>query len=308
MRILTTVHEMRLACKQARHAAGESSSLALVPTMGAIHQGHLSLIEAARRECDVVAASIFVNPLQFGPTEDFARYPRTFHDDCLKFAAAGVDLLFAPTAEEMYPAGATTFVEVAKLSERLDGASRPGHFRGVATVVSKLFNIVSPDVAYFGQKDAAQVAVVRAMTRDLNLLVRIAVCPIFREADGLAMSSRNRYLSPDQRTHALALSRALALIEERIHQGETDSQLLRAGAAEVLSREPDIRTDYIEIIDPDTLEPVTSVVSGALVALAAWVGDTRLIDNLRVAPRGDRHEAYREFAVPDNAHAASMTG
>ncbi|WP_260705231.1 pantoate--beta-alanine ligase [Edaphobacter flagellatus] len=283
MRILTTIQEMRLACRQARHNAGADSSLALVPTMGAIHQGHLSLVEAAREECDVVAASIFVNPLQFGPTEDFARYPRTFDDDCAKFSAAGVDLLFAPAPEEMYPAGATTFVEVAKLSERLDGASRPGHFRGVATVVNKLFHIVSPDVAFFGQKDASQVAVLQAMVRDLNLPIRIAVCPIVREADGLAMSSRNRYLSPEQRTQALALCRALRHVEERIHQGETSAAILRAAAAEELSREPALRLDYIEIVDPNTLEPATSVVAGTLIALAAWVGETRLIDNLRVA-------------------------
>jgi pantoate--beta-alanine ligase len=284
MRILTTVQEMRLACKQARHAAGEGSSLALIPTMGAIHEGHLSLIDAGRRECDVVAASIFVNPLQFGPAEDFSRYPRTFDEDCLKLSQAGVDLLFAPEPQEMYPAGATTFVEVAGLSDRLDGASRPGHFRGVATVVSKLFHIVSPDVAFFGQKDAAQVAVLQAMARDLNLPVRIAVCPIVREADGLAMSSRNRYLSPDQRTQALALSRALRLVEERIQQGETNADRLRATVAESLNRVPGLRLDYIEIVDPDTLEPVTSTVAGALVALAAWVGETRLIDNLIVAP------------------------
>jgi pantoate--beta-alanine ligase len=284
MRILTTVQEMRLACKQARHAAGEGSSLALIPTMGAIHEGHLSLIDAGRRECDVVAASIFVNPLQFGPAEDFSRYPRTFDEDCLKLSQAGVDLLFAPDAQEMYPAGATTFVEVAGLSDRLDGASRPGHFRGVATVVNKLFHIVSPDVAFFGQKDAAQVAVLQAMARDLNLPVRIAVCPIVREADGLAMSSRNRYLSPDQRPQALALSRALRLVEERIQQGETNADLLRATVAESLNRVPGLRLDYIEIVDPDTLEPVTSTIAGALVALAAWVGETRLIDNLIVAP------------------------
>jgi pantoate--beta-alanine ligase len=284
MRILTTIHEMRLACKQARRAAGEDSTLALIPTMGAIHQGHLSLIDAGIRECDVVTASIFVNPLQFGPAEDFSRYPRTFDDDCLKFSQAGVDLLFAPDAQEMYPAGANTFVEVAGLSDRLDGASRPGHFRGVATVVNKLFNIVAPDHAYFGQKDAAQVAVLRAMVRDLNLPVRVAACPIVREHDGLAMSSRNRYLSPDQRTQALALSRALRLVEQRIQQGETNSDLLHAAATEVLNGVPALRPDYVEIVDPDTLEPVTSTEKGALIALAAWVGETRLIDNLIVAP------------------------
>ena len=284
MRLLTTVDEMRLACRQARRQAGEGASLALIPTMGAIHRGHLSLVEAARRDCDVVVASIFVNPLQFGPTEDFDRYPRTFEDDCRQLAAAGVDLLFAPSTQEMYPPGATTFVEVPGLSERLDGASRPGHFRGVATVVNKLFNIISPDLAYFGQKDAAQVAVLQAMVRDLNLPVRIVVCPIVREADGLAMSSRNRYLSPDERTQALALSRVLQLVEEHLRQGETRSSILRAAAEEVLNRMPSLRPDYIAIVNPDTLEPVASTEFGALVALAAWVGETRLIDNLRMPP------------------------
>jgi pantoate--beta-alanine ligase len=248
--------------------------------MGAIHQGHLSLVEAARRDCEVVAASIFVNPLQFGPTEDLARYPRTFDDDCEKLAAAGVDLLFAPSATEMYPAGSTTFVEVNGLSERLDGASRPGHFRGVATVVNKLFNIVSPDVAYFGQKDAAQVAVLRAMTSDLNLPVRIVVCPIVRDADGLALSSRNRYLSPEHRTYALVLSRALRNVQTRAAQGETNAANLRTVAADILNQTPQLRVDYIEIVDPGTLEPVGIATAGTLVALAAWVGDTRLIDNL----------------------------
>jgi pantoate--beta-alanine ligase len=284
MQILETIQDMRQACRRTRQAAGDDATLGLVPTMGAIHQGHLSLVEAARRDCDVVAASIFVNPLQFGPTEDLARYPRTFDDDCEKLAATGVDLLFAPSAEEMYPPGATTFVEVDGVSERLDGASRPGHFRGVATVVNKLFNIVAPDYAYFGQKDAAQVAVLQAMVRGLNLPVRIVVCPIVRQPDGLAMSSRNVYLSPKERTQALALSRALHLVEECILQGETNAELLRSVAADVLSREPMLRPDYIEIINPDTLEPLASTASGALIALAVWVGSTRLIDNLVVAP------------------------
>ncbi|MCU1224028.1 MAG: pantoate--beta-alanine ligase [Edaphobacter sp.] len=284
MRILTTIHAMRLACKQARRAAGEDSTLALIPTMGAVHKGHLSLVDAGRKECDVVAASIFVNPLQFGPTEDFACYPRSFDDDCRQLAKAGVDLLFAPEAQEMYPAGATTFVEVAGLSERLDGASRPGHFRGVATVVNKLFNIIAPDVAYFGQKDAAQVAVLRTMVRDLDLPVRIIVGPTVREPDGLALSSRNRYLSPDQRIQALALSRALHVVEELVDRGERSSVVLRAAAAEVLNHVPGLRPDYIEIVSSDTLEPVVSVASGALIALAAWAGETRLIDNFRVDP------------------------
>jgi pantoate--beta-alanine ligase len=252
--------------------------------MGAIHKGHLSLVEAARKDCQVVAASIFVNPLQFGPKEDFNRYPRTFDDDCEKLAAAGADLLFAPSVQEMYPPGATTFVEVNGLSERLDGASRPGHFRGVATVVNKLFNIVAPDHAYFGQKDAAQVAVLQAMVRDLNLPVRIVVCPIVREADGLAMSSRNVYISSEQRTTALALSRSLRTVQGEVGRGEIISEPLRAIALDVLESEPGLKLDYVEVVSPDTLEPAASIAPRALVAVAAWVGETRLIDNLIVTP------------------------
>ena len=282
MQILRSIAEMRSACKAARRAAGDDATLALVPTMGAIHPGHLSLVAAARAECDLVAASIFVNPLQFGPAEDFDRYPRTFDEDCRLLSDAGVDLLFAPGVEEMYPPGATTFVEVAGISERLDGASRPGHFRGVATVVTKLFNIIAPDVACFGQKDAAQVAVLQAVVRDLNLPVRLLVCPIVRETDGLAMSSRNRNLSADERVQALSLSRALQGAAERIAAGETDALALRAAIREGLSSSPGVRLDYAEIVQPDTLEPVESIADGALIAVAAWVGETRLIDNLLV--------------------------
>ncbi len=284
MRILTTIQDMRQACQLARHVAGDNATLGLVPTMGAIHQGHLSLVEEARRDCDIVAASIFVNPLQFGPKEDLALYPRTFDSDCEKLAAAGVDLLFAPSVQEMYPPGATTFVEVNGLSERLDGASRPGHFRGVATVVNKLLNIVAPDCAYFGQKDAAQVAVLQAMVRDLNLPVGIVVCPIVRETDGLAMSSRNVYLSPTQRNTALALSRSLRTVQEEVERGEISSAALRAIALDVLAGEPGLKLDYVEVVSPDTLETVASIEPRALVAVAAWVGETRLIDNLIVTP------------------------
>jgi pantoate--beta-alanine ligase len=282
MQVLTTIAEMRFACKQARQAAGEGATLALVPTMGAIHEGHLSLVAAAREECDVVAASIFVNPLQFGPTEDFARYPRTFDDDCRQLSAAGVDLLFAPSVEEIYRPGASTFVEVAGVSDRLDGASRPGHFRGVATVVAKLFNIVAPDVACFGQKDAAQAAVLQAMVRDLDMPVRLLVCPTVREADGLALSSRNRYLSAEQRGWALTLSRALRAAEASIGRGETNGDSVRAAIEETLRSAPGVRLDYVEVVRPDTLEPVDSIAVGDLIAVAAWVGDTRLIDNFRV--------------------------
>jgi pantoate--beta-alanine ligase len=273
---------MRSACKEARRAAGEGSTLALVPTLGAIHEGHLSLVAAAREACDVVAASIFVNPLQFGPAEDFARYPRPFEDDCRQLSAAGVDLLFAPSVEEIYRPGASTFVEVAGVSDRLDGASRPGHFRGVATVVAKLFNIIAPEVACFGQKDAAQVAVLQAMVRDLDMPVRLLVCPTVREADGLAMSSRNRYLTPEQRMSALSLSRALGRAEEAIRRGETNSASVRAGIEETLRSTAGVRLDYVAVVRSDTLEPVESIAAGDLIAVAAWVGETRLIDNLKV--------------------------
>jgi pantoate--beta-alanine ligase len=205
MQIITSISEMQAASRELRRGG----TLALVPTMGALHAGHLSLIAAAKRDCTHVAASIFVNPLQFGPNEDFSRYPRTFEADCAALTAAGVDILFAPAAETLTPAGATTFIEVGGISDRLDGAHRPGHFRGVATIVAKLFHIVAPDRAYFGQKDAAQLAVLRAMIRDLNFSVEIVACPIVRETDGLALSSRNRYLTTEQRIRATILHRAL---------------------------------------------------------------------------------------------------
>ena len=210
MIICRTPAEMHAACRALR-ATGHT--LGLVPTMGALHAGHLSLVSAARAQNDAVAVSIFVNPTQFGPNEDFASYPRTFDEDCRKLVSAGVHLLFAPSADAMYPAGNTTFVDPGPIATRLDGASRPGHFRGVATIVTRLFHIVAPDRAYFGQKDAAQVAVLRHIVRDLNLPVALVVCPIVREPDGLALSSRNRYLSPAERTRALILSRALRAAE-----------------------------------------------------------------------------------------------
>jgi len=284
MQLLTSIQEMRSACKQARDRANLPARLGLVPTMGAIHQGHLSLVAAARQECDIVAASIFVNPLQFGPSEDFERYPRALEEDRRLLSSAGVDLLFAPDAREMYPSGATTSVIVGGISDRLDGASRPGHFRGVTTVVAKLFNVVQPDLAYFGQKDAAQVAVLQAMVRDLNIPVQLRVCPIIREQDGLAMSSRNRYLSPDERVQALALSRALGAAQQRINRGETRASSLCSAMQEVLSAAPALRVDYIKVVHPATLEDADSVADGALIAVAAWFGETRLIDNLKVEP------------------------
>jgi pantoate--beta-alanine ligase len=276
MQVLSTVHDMRAACRAVRK---NGQSLALVPTMGALHAGHIALVRAARAKCDVVAASIFVNPTQFGPNEDFSKYPRTFEKDCALLEAEGVALLFAPQSEEMYPKGASTFVEVEGVGDRLDGRSRPGHFRGVATVVAKLFHIVGPHKAFFGQKDAAQVAVLRSMVRDLNFPLDLVVCPTVRELDGLALSSRNRYLSAEERGRALVLSRALNVIAAAYGAGQKDvARLLEAGHS-VLATEPDVRIDYLEIVNADTLLPLTEAVPGALVAVAAYLGATRLIDN-----------------------------
>ena len=248
--------------------------------MGALHEGHLSLMRAARAASDVVAASIFVNPTQFGPNEDLAKYPRSFERDCELLTREGVDFLFAPSVEEMYPAGAVTWVTVEELSGKLDGRSRPGHFRGVTTVVSKLFHIVEPDAAFFGQKDAAQVAVIRRMVRDLNLPVAIVVCPIVREPDGLAMSSRNAYLSPEQRKQALVLHRSLERVQKLADAGEVSAAGLAEAGREEFATEPSVRLDYFEIVNPDTLDPVNDISDGALVAVAAHLGATRLIDNL----------------------------
>jgi pantoate--beta-alanine ligase len=279
MRIYKSVAEMQAACREVRRGG---KRLGLVPTMGALHAGHLSLVRAARASCDVVAATIFVNPLQFGPNEDLAKYPRTWEKDVAALEAEKVDLLFAPSPEEMYPSGATTYVIVEGLSEKLDGRSRPGHFRGVTTVVAKLFEIVRPEVAFFGQKDAAQVAVIRKMVDDLNMDIRIQVCPIVREHDGLAMSSRNAYLDPEQRKQALVLHRALMRIQFEVDLGESLSARLLETGKGVIAEVPEVRIDYLEIVDPDTLDPVSDVSKGALVAVAAYLGTTRLIDNIVV--------------------------
>lgn len=277
MKIIDSPEEMQRFSRGVRRAG---KRLGFVPTMGALHVGHISLVKTARGQSDCVAASIFVNPLQFGPNEDFGKYPRTFERDCQLLEAEKVDVLFAPKVEAMYPAGALTTVEVAELSDRLDGRSRPGHFKGVTTVVAKLLHIVQPDVAFFGQKDAAQVAVIRRMVRDLNLDVQIAVCPIVRESDGLAMSSRNAYLDPQQRRQALVLYRALMRVHLLADRGERNIQTLIDAGKQVVAEESGVRLDYLEIVDPDTLLPLSDRGKGALVAVAAWVGTTRLIDNL----------------------------
>lgn len=250
--------------------------------MGALHEGHLSLVRAARAASDVVAVSIFVNPTQFGPNEDLAKYPRSFERDCQMLEREGVDFIFAPSVEEMYPAGAVTWVTVEGLSEKLDGRSRPGHFRGVTTVVSKLFHIVEPDTAFFGQKDAAQVAVILRMVRDMKLPVEIVVCPIVREADGLAMSSRNAYLNPEERKQAMVLHRSLLRVQAMVDAGEWKAAKLAAAGREEFRGEPAVRLDFFEVVDPETLDPVEDIDRGALVAVAGYVGATRLIDNIVV--------------------------
>jgi pantoate--beta-alanine ligase len=277
MRICETIEDMRAACRAARRGG---KRLGFVPTMGALHEGHLSLVRAARASCDIVTASIFVNPTQFGPNEDLAKYPRTFERDRKLLEKEGVELLFAPSVEEMYPVGAAAWVTVEELSDKLDGRSRPGHFRGVTTVVAKLFHIVEPDAAFFGQKDAAQVAVIRRMARDLNFFLEIVACPIVREADGLAMSSRNAYLDPQQRKQALVLYRSLMRVQKLADAGELNAAKLAAAAREEVAGENSVRLDYLEIVDPDTLDSVEDVANGALVAVAAFVGTARLIDNI----------------------------
>jgi pantoate--beta-alanine ligase len=276
MQIVRTVNELRAWSRTARMAG---KTVGLVPTMGALHAGHASLIRMARSRCGAVAVSIFVNPTQFAPNEDYARYPRTLDADCAMAERTGADVVFAPAVEEMYPLGAETFVEVEQISDRLDGQSRPGHFRGVATVVAKLFIAGEPDFAFFGQKDAAQVAVLRRMIADLRMGLELVVCPIVREADGLALSSRNVYLSAEERKRALVLSRSLRHVEELVAGGERDAEKLRAAARTVIGEEPAVRVDYLALVDWATLEPVETAVPGTLFAVAAWVGETRLIDN-----------------------------
>ncbi|MGB9083384.1 MAG: pantoate--beta-alanine ligase, partial [Terriglobales bacterium] len=243
-----------------------------------------SLVRAARAQCDVVAVSIFVNPTQFGPAEDLSKYPRQFERDCRLLEQEGVDILFAPSIEEMYPQGAISWVVVEGLSEKLDGRSRPGHFRGVTTVVAKLFHVIEPDAAYFGQKDAAQLAVIRRMVRDLDFPVEIVACPIVREADGLAMSSRNAYLNREERQRALVLQRSLQEARRQFDAGERLAARLIAAAKEVFVREPQVRLDYFEVVDPETLDPVERISGRTLVAVAAFVGTTRLIDNVVLEP------------------------
>jgi pantoate--beta-alanine ligase len=254
--------------------------MGLVPTMGYLHEGHLSLVRRAREECDHVVVSIFVNPTQFGPREDLSKYPRDLDRDLSLLEPLGVDLVWMPTAESMYPPGYQTWVEVEGITRPLEGSMRPGHFRGVTTVVAKLFNAVQPHKAYFGQKDAQQAAVIRQMTRDLNFPIEIVVCPIVREPDGLAMSSRNVYLDPEQRKAATVLSRSLRAAKEAYEKGERDAEKLRGKMKEVLAGEPLADVQYVSCADYDTLEELETVTGKALLSMAVFMGKTRLIDNV----------------------------
>lgn len=280
MRIISSPRVMRAACK-AYQRGHTHQTVGLVPTMGALHEGHLSLVRASRERCDRTVVSLFVNPLQFGPTEDLARYPCTLQQDIQLLEEEGVDLLFAPSPEEMYPLGMETIVDVPATGGRLDGASRPGHFRGVATVVAKLFNIVQPDAAFFGAKDAAQVAVLRKMVQDLNFDLDLIVCPIVRETSQLAMSSRNRYLGEQERVEAETLSRSLRAVMHLVQKGERRVQTIRETLREELAHSELLKVDYAELVNPDTLETLQEDILPAetLVAVAAWIGTTRLIDN-----------------------------
>ena len=275
--LVSSVSEIRQRLNQVRSAGRR---IGLVPTMGALHAGHAANIERARSECDFVVVSIFVNPLQFGPSEDYQRYPRPLEKDAALCAENGVDLIFAPETSDMYASPQITFAEVTRITDHICGAFRPGHFRGVATVVLKLFHIVQPDFAYFGEKDYQQLCVIRRMVDDFNLRLSIVPVPTYREPDGLAMSSRNIYLSPAERAAAPALYRALTLARERIASGESDVTTIKAAATSVLGAEPLIRIQYFEIVDPIEVQPVAKVSGPVRIAAAIFIGKTRLIDNV----------------------------
>jgi len=277
--VIHTIDEMR---REVAAARSRGLTVGFVPTMGALHAGHAALVRQAVEECGFVVVSIFVNPLQFGPNEDYERYPRTLDQDVALLREVGAHAVFAPSVNEMYPLPQLTFVEVEKVTEGLCGASRPGHFRGVATVVTKLFNIVTPDVAYFGQKDAQQAAVIRTMVRDLSMPVEIRVCPTVREEDGLAVSSRNTYLSPEERKAATVLYRALGHGKALIESGERDAARVRGAMRELIESEPLARVDYCEVVDAESLAPVSYIEGNVLLAVAAYFGSTRLIDNMAV--------------------------
>jgi len=280
MKIVTTIAELKKWVHEAKRAG---KTVGLVPTMGYLHEGHLTLMRDAKVEHDLVVTTIFVNPLQFGPQEDFAAYPRDLDRDAKLAESAGVDILFVPSVEEMYPGGdgqVLTYVDVKLVSDTLCGASRPGHFRGVATVVAKLFNIAEADVAYFGQKDAQQVVVIRRMVEDLNMNIRIVTVATVRETDGLAMSSRNKYLNPDERKAALVLSRSLQLAKNQIFAGERDAVKIKASMVKLIEGEPLAKIDYVSIVDAELLAETIEIKGASLIALAVKFGKTRLIDNI----------------------------
>jgi pantoate--beta-alanine ligase len=279
---METIRTISWMKEKAREARLEQRVIGLVPTMGALHAGHLALVGRAKKECSPVYASIFLNPTQFGPNEDLSKYPRPLEADVEKLAKSGVEGLFLPSAEDMYPAGFSTYLHVEGISERLEGKSRPGHFRGVATVVLKLFEIVLPNYAYFGRKDAQQVCIIQKMVRDLNLDVELVICPTVREGDGLAGSSRNEYLSPEERRAAGVLFRALQAAEMDLSAGVKDTLELQRTMRQILESEPKARVDYAEIVDAGTFDPVVRVEGRCYALLAVRIGNTRLIDNMLI--------------------------
>lgn len=278
------INDLDTLKKKIKALKEENKSIGFVPTMGYLHKGHVSLLERARKENDTVVASIFVNPIQFGPTEDFEKYPRDTAHDTKVCREAGCDILFMPEAPQMYPGGFSTYVEVMGLTEGLCGASRPGHFKGVCTVVSKLFNLTKPDRAYFGQKDAQQLAVIKRMVQDLDMEIEVIGCPIVREPDGLAMSSRNAYLSENERQEALLLKEALDLAQKLFNGGIRDTALIKKEMAHHIGRSKNALIDYIEFVDSQTLTPVEKIAGETLVALAVKIGRTRLLDNKILNP------------------------
>jgi pantoate--beta-alanine ligase len=279
--LVTTVAQLRDALRSVCRAG---KKIGFVPTMGALHEGHLSLVRAARAECDFTVVSIFVNPSQFGPNEDFAKYPRTLENDLALLAGCDTDLVFAPNKDEVYRPEHATWVEVDAIAEPLEGVCRPGHFRGVATIVLKLFNMVQPDAAYFGQKDFQQALVIRRMTVDLDVPVVVRVCPIVREADGLAMSSRNRYLSQAARQRALVLWRSLQLAEKLVADGQRHASAIEAQMRALIETAGNARIDYVALVDPETFQPVETITRRTLAVLAVKIENTRLIDNCFLEP------------------------
>jgi len=277
---MKVIHSINQMFDYSRKIKGAAKTIGFVPTMGALHQGHLSLIKRARGDCQIVVVSIFVNPAQFGPGEDFKRYPRNFAADKEVCQKVKVDFLFAPRVKEIYPQGYCSYVRVKGLEDKLCGVFRPGHFQGVTTIVHKLFNIVQPDIAYFGQKDFQQAVIIKRMVRDLNIPVKIRVLPIVREKDGLAMSSRNKYLNRQQRKEALILFQSLQLAKEALKRGERNSARIISRMKKMIERVPEAKIDYVSIVDPETLEDVRLVRGRVLVALAVRIGRARLIDNI----------------------------